>query len=706
MIGASTNGQTHWSRYGAAVAVLLALVSYLNVLPNDYCDDGKVWGQRSKKVIEPGQWGAIWTTDYWSETEGDWPNRDLLYRPMAISSIRAVRELFGPAPWPQHAANMLLHALAAALVVHLAMAIGMSRGVAALAGCLFAVLPIHSEVIANVAGRSDLLATCGMLGALLSLRRALLSAARPTMLAWTALAALSAFIALASKESAITLLGVAGVLQIGCWAKCKPNEAPTPVTSGNRRTPTLLRHTFAFLGLCLATATYLALRYHALGGALHQKPTVSRVVNVLVDASPAEHVLGVIQLWGMYWAKTIWPAVLCVNYSITALRPATSLLDGRVLLGAVVIAALVAGSIATWRRGSRAIAASAICMALTFLPTSNALVLIQVSFAERLWYLPSTFAAMLLAAAIALLPDRPLHRVALVAVLLAVSARCWIRCGEWRHDGTLYASAYRDHPDAIGAKCLFGQWLVANGRPDEGITLLREALLVDPGYIDARRALGQALLREGHAAEAVEQLQVADMQAPKHRPTVEALRRAGELLADGGADGLEPLRDRADADPHDLAARLAVVRRLRELGRADEALRELDAHANGFESAAPWHHERAVTLVYLGRRDEAIDAYTRALALAPNDVGLLVEPAMLRLERRSDGDVDEAERLAERAARTAPDAPAVLACRAEVEVARGRTTIAAELYRRASRALPEGSNERRMYEERARALGG
>lgn len=686
--------------------MLLAFVSYLNVVPNEFCDDGKVWGQRSKKVVEPGQWGAIWTTDYWSETRDEWPNRDLLYRPMAISSIRAVREVFGPSPWPQHLANMVLHALAAGLVVQLASTIGMRRGVAALAGCLFAVLPIHSEVIANVAGRGDLLAACGMLGALLAVRRALAAANTPTLLAWAVLASLAAFIALASKESAITLLGVTCVLQIGCWARSCTTEPSASAPTDDHRRRSLVRHGTALVALCFATGVYLALRYHALGGTLHQKPAVSRVVNVLVDAAPGEHVLGVIQLWGMYWVKTIWPAVLCVNYSITALRPATSIVDGNVLLGVAVIVALTAGSIAAWRRGSRAVAVSAICVALTFFPTSNAFVLIQVSFAERLWYLPSVFAVILLAAAVELLPDRPARRVALVAVLIAMSARCWIRCGEWRHEGTLYASAYRDLPDAIGAKCLFGQWLVANERADEGISLLRDALLVDPGYIDARRALGQALLHEGQVVEAVKQLQVANMQAPNHRPTVDALRRATALLAESDAGELASLRARADADPRDLTARLAVVRRLRELGQAEEALRELDAHAEPFDSAMMWRHERGITLVYLGRRDEAIDAYTRASALAPDDVGLLVEQAMLRLERRSESDVDEAERLAGRAARSAPDAPAVLACRAEVEVARGRTAAAAELYRRASRGLPEGSNERRMYEERARALGG
>ena len=78
---------------------------------------------------------------------------------------------------------------------------------------------------------------------------------------------------------------------------------------------------------------------------------------------------------------------------------------------------------------------------------------------------------------------------------------------------------------------------------------------------------------------------------------------------------------------------------------------------------------------------------------------------MLLLERRGEDDVDEAERLAARAARLAPEAPVVLACSAEVAAARGDTVTAVLLLRRAAAALPEDHPQRRIFLGRARVLG-
>ena len=78
---------------------------------------------------------------------------------------------------------------------------------------------------------------------------------------------------------------------------------------------------------------------------------------------------------------------------------------------------------------------------------------------------------------------------------------------------------------------------------------------------------------------------------------------------------------------------------------------------------------------------------------------------MLLLERREGNDLDEAWRLADRAAELAPQAPSVLVCRAELLALRGDLAGAVALYRQAIRALPPDSRQRRNLEARARTLG-
>jgi len=162
------------------VAAAAAIICYLNVLPNNFCYDDDPIVRFNEKVNEPGHWLTIWNTDYWSNTRDQSPNRDLLYRPIALTSYRLVRMVTGSHPLPQHLVNILLHAMVAALLVRLCRRMGLSDANSLASGVLFAVLPIHTEVVAGVVGRADILTTLGVLLALLAHRRSLLATSQST----------------------------------------------------------------------------------------------------------------------------------------------------------------------------------------------------------------------------------------------------------------------------------------------------------------------------------------------------------------------------------------------------------------------------------------------------------------------------------------------------------------------------------------------
>ena len=83
----------------------------------------------------------------------------------------------------------------------------------------------------------------------------------------------------------------------------------------------------------------------------------------------------------------------------------------------------------------------------------------------------------------------------------------------------------------------------------------------------------------------------------------------------------------------------------------------------------------------------------------------MIELAMLLLERRTGDDVARAWTLAESAGQRAPDLPAVWVCKAELAALKGDMAAAGAYYRRAIAALPAGDPQRRIWEQRARALG-
>jgi hypothetical protein len=123
-----------------------------------------------------------------------WYQERHLYRPLALLSLGIDWVVAGGHPWLPHAENVVLHALAAVLVGRLA-ARWVSRSAALVASVLFAVHPVHAEVVATAVGRAELLCAVMLLGVML-LTSSQRSFTWQTRLAMSALAAA----ALGSKE--------------------------------------------------------------------------------------------------------------------------------------------------------------------------------------------------------------------------------------------------------------------------------------------------------------------------------------------------------------------------------------------------------------------------------------------------------------------------------------------------------------------------
>ncbi len=694
-----------WFR-AKVVATLLGVIAFANVPLNGFCYDDRLIVETSGRVSGERPWREIWLTDYWSEARPESPHRDLLYRPVSVSTFRLVRTLAGPSPWAQHTVNVVLHAFICLGVVTLARRLGLSPGAGFIGGALFAVLPIHTDVVANVVGRCDLLAAAGTIAGILLHRHANECATRGANFTLRVASGAAAFLAMGAKENAVTVVALIPLLDF-----CRPTskERFNPVPHLRRQT----RGLFRYAPLVIAVGAYLSLRYGALGGRFVQDPPISRSVNVLVDAPAWQHALGVVQLWGMYWAKTLWPSVLSIGYSVNTVRLTTTPMNTHVLLGLAVFAALAIVSVRSLRRGDRAPYLLTACVILAYLPTANALVPLQVFFAERTWYGPSIWVALLFGAVIVeLLRDRMtgIARAAVYAaasvLLCAMIVRCWVRSPDWRDDGRLLAAAVRDQPEGVAALRLYGQHLANEGRFAEAIPLLERALRIDLGFTDAYTSLAQAQLGLRRFEAALRTLSVVEQQFPGQRRTRRMIAEAQAALADTAESELAPLRANAQARPDDLDAELALVRALRERGRGSEAIERLRNPRPAFEAAPAWRYERAVTLAMQGARDEAIAAYGQVLDVDASSAQARVELAMLLLERRAPGDVELADASLRPVEVSAPDSPNVLAARAEWFAAQGRVHEAIAAYRRAASLMPLSSPQRSLFEQRMRSLGG
>jgi hypothetical protein len=71
-----------------------------------------------------------------------------LYRPLALATYAANHMVSGLAPWSYHLVNVLLQAGISVMVIRIGRLWGLSVLAAGLAGLIFAVHPIHVEVVA------------------------------------------------------------------------------------------------------------------------------------------------------------------------------------------------------------------------------------------------------------------------------------------------------------------------------------------------------------------------------------------------------------------------------------------------------------------------------------------------------------------------------------------------------------------------------
>ncbi len=138
------------------------------------------------------------------------------YRPLCVLSFKLNHMVGGFKPMGYHLVNVLLHCLATGLVVKLARNILPYGYGTLISGLLFASHPIHTEAVAGIVGRADLIACNLYLLTLLSYIKHVQWREKCDLRHWLALLAtvLFASAAVLCKETAITALAVCIVYDI------------------------------------------------------------------------------------------------------------------------------------------------------------------------------------------------------------------------------------------------------------------------------------------------------------------------------------------------------------------------------------------------------------------------------------------------------------------------------------------------------------
>ncbi len=434
------------------------------------------------------------------------------YRPLAIVTYAIEYQLFGEKPGLTHLINVLLYGLTALILFRVLRRLFRSEqnnkwywGIPFITTALFVAHPLHSEVIANIKGRVEILA---LLFSLLTLWNSLryIDTKQFKYLLFTALAF---FLAMMSKESPITFLAV------------------VPLTLYYFTDANLSDHIKALSPLLIVTAIFFFIRYQVLGYVLGSGEVVAQELlnDPFLNATTGEKYATVFYTLGLYVKLLFAPLVLTHDY-----YPKQIPIIGWGDLRAIASFALYAimGLAALWGIYKKQAWAYGIAFyIITLSIVSNVVISIGTFMNERFLYIPSIGFCLIAALAIGRwLPDwlnkrsndsqtttaSNIPTIALAAFGLLLSAyvvRTMIRVPAWESNRTLFLTDVENSPNSTKVNTSAGGVLLEGIENVKDQNQKRKRVTRAIKYLDKALVLypsnPNALLLRGNAAVELDQ---------------------------------------------------------------------------------------------------------------------------------------------------------------------------------------------------------
>ena len=546
----------------------------------------------------PDNLRLIATRTYWSSITSS-----TLFRPLVTLSWMVNYAGFGnrDRALGYHVFNLTLHLINVILAWLVILRVWQEPLPAFLAAAVFAVHPVNTEAVTNIAGRADLMAALGVLAGLLL------------------------YISLPEHTGGYRKMVLAGLFLASCFGfLSKENAIVLPAAM--LLYDALFRRRLwglAYVAVLLPIVLALAWRHWVLPGLAEN---IFVVDNPLVAAGFFRARLTALEVLWRYLGLLAWPQQLSWDYSYNQIPLATTAGGLAALVG--VLALL--GFLGSLYRRAAPVCFFGMFFFLAIAPTSNVLLMIGSIMGERFLYLPSIgFAVCLVAAVVAICRRLASSRAQLitvcvfVAVLSALSARTWARNLEWTDGPKLWDSAVSISPNSF--KTHLGR---INGFYRRGLDLFT----LDESIEEARKAV----------------FIVADL--PPEQSTVRPLETLGSLyqlkgdtlanhqstqlsssslsaVATGVADSPRQWYDKA----LEIYAQAVALDTLLRASRKQQALdRGIPRERVRFGGSSFLYSHLGDTYRSLGRFHDALQAFQHLSAIVPADADVYEQIAQVQ----------------------------------------------------------------------------
>lgn len=424
------------------------------------------------------------------------------YRPFTLILFAIEYQFFGQNAFIGHLVNALLYGLTGAVLYWLLLQLIRPKQdplqayfIAIAASLLFVAHPVHTEAVANIKGRDEIVALLGSLGALyFSLRAYFNRNHRSSFIAGGIFIA-----ALLSKENAITFVAI---VPLTYWFFTKATARQ------------IARQTLPFI---IAAAIFLVLRTFVIGSAagtlpteLMNNPFLKWENGQYVPFTTAERLATVTFTLGKYLQLLVFPHPLTHDYYPRHIDLMT-FGDWRVLLSLVAYIALGIYALLGLRRKDP-VAYGIWFYLLTLSIVSNIIFPIGTNMAERLLFMPSVGFCIIMAILLFRLTFRKkitsfeqLYPGWIVLLLITglFSWKTIARNPAWQDNFTLFTTDINTSPNSAKLRNAIGGELIAqaikaqneqrkNAMLTEATGHLQEAVRIHPTYKNACLLLGNA----------------------------------------------------------------------------------------------------------------------------------------------------------------------------------------------------------------------
>lgn len=487
------------TKYILLILFAIAFILYANTIPNDYAlDDSIVITQNvfvQNGIAGIGDiFGKETFTGFFKQ------KKDLVeggrYRPLSLVTFAIEQSIWKNNPHVSHLINALIYGLLCVIIFISIKKIlenidrrDLSIPVAFIAALLFAVHPLHTEVVANIKGRDEILSLLFSLSAIIYVFRYF----ETNQLLNAIGAGILLFLGLLSKENAVTMPVLTGVVIF---------------LSYNRKLKK--QYLIATLFLFAACLLYFIIRNNVIGSHTGKLPD-ELMNNPFLHADQSQKLATIYYTLLLYLKLLVFPYPLTYDYYPYHIK-LQEWSNPFVLFSLLIYLLMTVFSVYYFVKRKYKISVLAILIYLiTILPLSNLMINTGSFMNERFVFFGSIGFCLLAAFGIYQLlissKEKKLHKVTGVAILTVIlvlfSVRTIARNSNWKDNFTLFLHDVQISSGSAKGNVTAGGTILEKATEetdpqkkreylDQSINYLEKALSIYPNYVDALLLAGNA----------------------------------------------------------------------------------------------------------------------------------------------------------------------------------------------------------------------